>query len=116
MKAQRNKNEEMRGSSYGWVVVVTGFIITMVVYGINYSLAVLFKPLLQSFQWGRGQTSLIWATNWMTFSVLALLIGPLTDRFGARKTMFAGSFLFSLSQFQNYSKPSHRRKPASREC
>ena len=96
MEAQMEKSEMRRENSYGWVVVVAGFIITMIVYGINYSLAVLFKPLLQSFQWGRGQTSLIWAANWMTFSVLALLIGPLTDRFGARKTMLAGSFLFSL--------------------
>jgi MFS family permease len=96
METQMEKSERRRENSYGWVVVVAGFIITMIVYGINYSLAVLFKPLLQSFQWGRGQTSLIWAVNWMTFSVLALIIGPLTDRFGARKTMFAGSFLFSL--------------------
>ncbi len=77
-------------------MVVTGFIITMIVYGITSSLAVFFKPLVQSFQWGRGQTSLIWAANWMTFSVLAIIIGPLIDRFGARKTMFAGACLFSL--------------------
>jgi MFS family permease len=83
-------------SSYGWVVVVTGFIITMIVYGITSSLAVFFKPLVQSFQWGRGQTSLIWAANWLTFSVLAIVIGPLIDRFGARKTMFAGACLFGL--------------------
>jgi MFS family permease len=96
MEAQMEKSKKGREISYGWVVVVAGFIITMIVYGINYSLAVLFKPLLQNFQWGRGQTSLIWAANWMTFSVLALFIGPLIDRFGARKTMFAGSCLFSL--------------------
>jgi MFS family permease len=90
------KPEENGESSYGWVVVGTGLFITFVIYGINYSLAVLFKPLLQSFQWGRGQTSLIWAANWVTFGVLALLVGPLTDRFGARKTMLAGGCLFSL--------------------
>jgi MFS family permease len=93
MEVQMSKSFKERKSSYGWVVVVTGFVITMIVYGITSSLAVFFKPLVQSFQWGRGQTSLIWAANWMTFSVLAIIIGPLIDRFGARKTMFAGFLL-----------------------
>ena len=96
MEVQMSKSFKERKSSYGWVVVATGFVITMIVYGITSSLAVFFKPLVQSFQWGRGQTSLIWAANWMTFSVLAIIIGPLIDRFGARKTMFAGACLFSL--------------------
>jgi len=87
MEIQDSKLFGERESSYGWVVVVAGFIITMIVYGITSSLAVFFKPLVQSFQWDRGQTSLIWAANWMTFSVLAIIIGPLIDRFGARKTM-----------------------------
>ncbi len=91
-----NKSDGKWISSYGWVVVGAGAAITLIIYGINYSFAVFFKPLLQSFQWSRGQTSFIWAVNWMTFSVLTLLIGPLTDRFGARRTMMAGSFLFSL--------------------
>ncbi len=82
--------------SYGWVVVFAGMFITLVIYGIVASLAVFFKPLLQSFQWSRGQTSLIWAGNWVTFGVLSLLIGPLTDRFGARRTMLVGGSLFSL--------------------
>ncbi|MEE9154340.1 MAG: MFS transporter [candidate division NC10 bacterium] len=82
--------------SYGWVVVFAGMFITLVIYGIVASLAVFFKPLLQSFQWSRGQISLIWAGNWVTFGVLSLLIGPLTDRFGARRTMLVGGSLFSL--------------------
>lgn len=82
--------------SYGWVVVFAGMLITLVIYGIVASLAVFFKPLLQDFQWSRGQTSLIWAANWITFGVLSLLIGPLTDRFGARRTMLVGGGLFSL--------------------
>ncbi|MEE9125309.1 MAG: MFS transporter [candidate division NC10 bacterium] len=81
---------------YGWVVVFAGMLITLIIYGIVASLAVLFKPLLQSFQWARGQISLIWAANWVTFGVLSLLVGPLTDRFGARRTMLVGGGLFSL--------------------
>ncbi|MFQ5881226.1 MAG: MFS transporter [Candidatus Methylomirabilales bacterium] len=93
------QSEGKRESSYGWVVVAAGMIITLIIYGIIASLAVFFKPLLQSFQWSRGQTSLIWAANWVTFGVLSLLIGPLTDRFGARRTMLAGGFVFSLGIF-----------------
>ncbi|MFQ5684800.1 MAG: MFS transporter [Candidatus Binatia bacterium] len=89
-------SEATRESAYGWVVVAAGMLITLVIYGIVASLAVFFKPLLQSFQWSRGQTSLIWAGNWVTFGVLSLLIGPLTDRFGARRTMLVGGSLFSL--------------------
>ncbi len=96
MDAQVGKSEGMRKSTYGWVVVGAGLIITMIVFGINFSLAVFFKPLVQGFQWGRGQTSLIWAANWVTFSVLAIIIGTLIDRFGARRTMLAGGCLFSL--------------------
>lgn len=99
MDVQNSISEEKRKLSYGWVVVFAGFIITMIVYGTNYSLAVFFKPLVQNFEWGRGQTSFIWAANWATFSVLAIFIGPLIDRFGARKTMFVGGCLFCLGIF-----------------
>ncbi|MFQ5846095.1 MAG: MFS transporter [Candidatus Methylomirabilales bacterium] len=92
MSQPRGKRE----FSYGWVVVFAGMIITLVIYGIIASLAVFFKPLVQSFQWSRAQTSLIWAGNWVTFGVLSLVIGPLTDRFGARRTMLAGGCIFSL--------------------
>ena len=91
-----NESERERKFSYGWVVVVAGFFITLMIYGISSSLAVFFKPLVQSFQWSRGQTSLIWSINFLTFSVLALLVGPLTDHIGARRTMLAGGCLFSL--------------------
>jgi len=47
--------------SYGWVVVFAGMLITLIIYGIVASLAVFFKPLLQSFQWGRG-ASLAWGS------------------------------------------------------
>jgi MFS family permease len=97
METQMDVSERKTDASYGWVVVGAGLIITMIVFGINFSLAVFFKPLLQSFDWGRGQTSLIWAANWVAFAVLAILIGPLTDRFGARKTMFTGVCLFSVA-------------------
>ena len=83
-------------SSYGWVVVVAGFFITLMIWGINTSLGVFFKPLVQSFQWSRGQTSLIWSINFLTFGVLALPVGPFTDRFGARKIMLIGGCLFCL--------------------
>ncbi len=96
MEAQINKSEGKWESSYGWVVVGAGFIITMIVYGINFSLAVFFKPFMQSFSWGRGQTSLIFAGSSVTFSLLSLFIGPLTDRFGARIIMLTGTCIFSL--------------------
>ena len=96
MDGQMEKFERKWKFSYGWVVVAAGFIITLIVHGITFSIGVFFKPLVQSFQWSRGQASLIWATTWVTFSVLALLVGPLTDRFGARRTMLAGGCLFSL--------------------
>ncbi|MCZ6625687.1 MAG: MFS transporter [Deltaproteobacteria bacterium] len=99
MEAEICQTEGKRESSYGWVVVASGLIITLIIYGIIASMAVFFKPLLQSFQWSRGQTSLIWAANWVTFGVLSLFIGPLTDRFGARRMMLAGGCLFSLGIF-----------------
>lgn len=55
------KSEAELGASYGWVVVAAGLVITMIIIGITASLAVIFKPLVQSFQWSRGQASLIWA-------------------------------------------------------
>ncbi len=84
MEAKICQTEGNRESSYGWVVVASGLIITLIIYGIIASMAVFFKPLLLSFQWSRGQTSLIWAANWVTFGVLSLFIDPLTDRFGAK--------------------------------
>ena len=78
---------------YGWYVLGAAFLVYALGHGLMFSFAVFLKPLSETFQWSR---SLI-AGSFMIFmtcrALSSILMGGLTDRFGARAVVAAGGVL-----------------------
>jgi MFS family permease len=72
------------GFYYGYIVVIAGFVITMVSVGTYYSIGVFFKPMLNDFGWSRAVTSGPISFSMITNGLLVILMGRITDKFGPR--------------------------------
>ena len=83
---------------YGWVLVATLGITTIISYGTSYYLfGVLVVPLGRDPGWGRGAVSGAYALGVVLAGLLGVPIGRLVDRRGARLPMAAGSAVGGLS-------------------
>ncbi len=95
---------------HGYVVVAAAAVIMTVAWGTNRSFGVFLEAILKEFGWTRAAVSASFTLNVLITGILAIYIGRLTDRFGAR-IIVAGCGLFlglayiltsrlqSLSQF-----------------
>ena len=78
---------------YGWVIVITCFIIATVIYGINYSFGVFLKPLESEFSLTRGAISGVFSVYMLFGCVFGILGGWSLDRYGPRVVaLFMGLF------------------------
>lgn len=84
----------LRGIYYGWVIVFGGLLLTLIMYGVAESFAIMFKPLAFDLAADRGAVSIAFTINWIAFGVASLAGGMLTDRFGSRPVMVTGAILF----------------------
>lgn len=83
---------------YGWVVVVTVAITTVVTYGgMYYSFGVLLTPVVTEFGWSRAATAGAFSLTLVVAGVLGIPVGRIVDRFGARWVMSVGSVIAGVS-------------------
>jgi MFS family permease len=83
---------------YGWVLVVTLGLTTIISYGTSqYLFGVLVEPLGREFGWNRASISGAYALSVVLAGFLGVPIGRLVDRRGARLLMTAGSAVAGLS-------------------
>ncbi len=75
---------------YGWVVVAAAIVASTVVFGIRFSFAVFYPPILEEFGWSRANTALIFSINVIFYGCSALVAGTLADKFGARRVLIIG--------------------------
>lgn len=71
-------------SRRGWLVVVSAFIATFVVFGVAYSFGAFFDPMAEEFGSGSGATSAFFAITAFTYFALGVFSGRAADRFGPR--------------------------------
>ena len=88
---------------YGWVVVTAFIVITVILYGINYSFGFFFKALAGEFNLTRTVTSAVVSTELVLAGMAALGAGWLLDKYGPKKViivmgLFAGLSLLLTSQ------------------
>ncbi len=79
---------------YGWVIVwIT--VVSAIASGVNVNptIGVFVKPLTDEFGWSRSVIAGAVAVGTILGGVLALAIGPIIDRFGARWILFIGFLL-----------------------
>jgi len=81
---------------YGWVIVVTGIIISCVGFGAMVTLSVFLQPMAAATGWSRTGISTAATINWLSMGVGSFLWGALSDRFGTRAVVLMGSGLLGL--------------------
>ena len=81
------------GFSYGWVVVGAGAMMTCVGFGAMLSLAVFLQPISETMGWSRSGVSAAVTIDFLCMGLAAFFWGALSDRFGTRIVVLAGSVL-----------------------
>jgi MFS family permease len=84
---------ESTGSSYGWVVVAVGALMTCVAFGSMLSLAVFLQPISQDMGWSRSGVSAAVTIDFLAMGLAAFFWGALSDRYGTRIVVLSGSLL-----------------------
>ncbi|MGI6854601.1 MFS transporter [Mesorhizobium sp. 1B3] len=86
-----------RESSYRWVIVAVGALMTCVGIGAMFSLAILLQPISADTGWSRAGISSAMTLNFLVMGVAGFGWGALSDRLGARIVVLAGSALLGLA-------------------
>ena len=81
---------------YGWVVVGAGALMTCVGFGSMLSLAVFLQPISEAMGWSRAGVSAAATLDFLFMGFAAFFWGALSDRFGARIVVLAGSVILGL--------------------
>src|SRR5246127_4402552 len=82
--------------NYGWVVVGAGALMTCVGFGAMLSLAVFLQPISEAMGWSRAGVSGAATLDFLFMAAAAFFWGTLSDRFGARIVVLAGSAILGL--------------------
>ncbi len=81
---------------YGWVVVAAGALMTCVGFGTMLSLAVFLQPISKAMGWTTAGVSAAATLNFLFMGLAAFFWGALSDRYGTRIVVLAGSLLLGL--------------------
>src|SRR6202048_3164363 len=92
LEARREKERGMQ-SSYRWVIVAAGALMTCVGIGAMFSLAVYLAPMSVETGWSRAGISSAMTLDFLTMGVAGFGWGALSDRFGTRIVVLTGAVL-----------------------
>lgn len=86
-------------TSYGWVIVGVGALMTCVAIGAMFSLAVFLEPMSVMTGWSRAGISGAMTLDFLSLGLASFAWGAATDRFGPRNVVLAGAVLLGLGLF-----------------
>jgi MFS family permease len=81
---------------YAWVIVAVASLICMITSPVRFAISMLV-PYLQSpqgFGWSYFAISIAFALQWLVTAFISPLVGWLGERYGVRRTMLLGAYLF----------------------
>ncbi len=81
---------------YGYTIIIAGFFIQAVVWGVSNSFGVFFDPLIKEFGWSRATISGAASLGFLVHGSTSILLGNLNDRFGPRFIMSACGLFIGL--------------------
>jgi MFS family permease len=84
------------GLSYGWLIVGTAALLMSGFWGSMGSFGVFLKPLIAEFGWTRAMTSGAMSTVQVVYGLVAVIMGRLTDKYGARIILACGAIAGGL--------------------
>jgi len=98
LRKRMSKQSDLNQSdtSYGWVVVGAGALMTCVGFGTMLSLAVFLQPISAAMGWSRSGVSAAATIDFLAMGFAAFFWGALSDRFGTRIVVLAGSVLLGI--------------------
>ncbi|HWL58243.1 MAG TPA: MFS transporter [Paracoccus sp. (in: a-proteobacteria)] len=83
--------------SYRWVIVAAGGLLGCVAMGAMFSLPVLLRPMAEATGWSVTGISMAMTFGFLAMGGASMVWGGLSDRFGPRPVVLAGSVLLSAS-------------------
>jgi MFS family permease len=83
-------------SSYRWVIVAVGALMTCVAIGSMFSLAIYLQPMSADTGWSRTGISSAMTLDFLVMGAAGFGWGTLSDRFGPRPVVLAGAVLLGL--------------------
>jgi len=87
------------GIFYGWVILATGMLVAIIVFGFLYSFGVFFKDLQTEFNATRASIAIIASLMNLSQNAVAILTGWATDKYGPRITVATCGVLFCAGLF-----------------
>jgi MFS family permease len=84
-------------TSYRWVIIAAGALMTCVGIGAMFSLAIFLQPISADTGWSRAGISSAMTLNFLVMGVAGFGWGTLSDRFGARIVVLSGAALLGLA-------------------
>ena len=84
---------------YAWVIVTVASMICMITSPVRFAISMLV-PYFQSpegFGWSYFAISIAFALQWLATACISPLVGWLGDRYGVRRIMLLGAYLFIIS-------------------
>ncbi|GAH36150.1 unnamed protein product, partial [marine sediment metagenome] len=88
---------------YGYIIVLAGFFLQVVGWGLCSTFGIFFNPLLIEFGWTRAMISGAFSLSFLILGFISIIVGGLNDRLGPRMIMvvcglFLGSGYLLMSQ------------------
>jgi MFS family permease len=80
---------------YGWVIVGVAMVSMAFWFGFRSMFSVFLVALVEQFGWGHGEAAGVQSLAMICYVVAAPLAGAMIDRFGPRRVVLPGIFLFS---------------------
>src|SRR5215212_9364054 len=91
----RKRRASMK-SSYRWVIVACGALVTCVGIGAMFSLAVYLQPMSVDTGWSRTGISTAMTLDFLVMGAAGFGWGAASDRFGPRAVVLCGAVLLGL--------------------
>jgi MFS family permease len=84
-------------SSYRWVIIAVGALMTCVGIGAMFSLAIFLQPMADTTGWSRAGISSAMTLNFLVMGAAGFGWGAVSDRFGTRIVVIIGAVLLGLA-------------------
>lgn len=84
-------------SSYRWIIIAAGALMTCVGIGAMFSLAIFLQPMSAATGWTRAGISSAMTLNFLVMGAASFGWGTLSDRYGSRPVVLAGAVLLGLA-------------------
>lgn len=96
---EEGKKQSSNGGSgfyYGYIIVISAFLIMLLAYGIRNIFGIFFKPMATEFEWSRALTSGAVTLSMLVQGLWGIVMGRFNDRIGARWVITLCCFLVGV--------------------